>query len=50
MKLCPAAKQAGIDYRTLSLRLDSIYRKTQLDPKRFYDLTKLVAVIEEETR
>lgn len=50
MKLCPAAKEVGIDYRTMSLRLDQIYRKTQLDPKCFRDLAEMVEAIEEETR
>ena len=47
MRLTSAALEAKVDYRTLSLRLDNVYRKTGLDPKRFRDLVKLVNAIEE---
>lgn len=47
MRLTSAALEAKVDYRTLSLRLDNVYRKTGLDPKRFRDLVKLVKAIEE---
>ena len=47
LKLTHAAELARCDYRTLSLRLDSTYRKTKLDPKNFRDLCELVRMIEE---
>ena len=48
MRLVAAAKEAGIDHRTLSLRLDGVYRSTKLDPKNFFDLGKLVDYIQRE--
>lgn len=50
MKVVLAAKELHIDYRTLSLRLDAVYRKTALDPKKFRDLIVLVNAIEDEAR
>lgn len=47
MRLVKGAELAGVDYRTLSVRLDGVYRKTKLDPKNFRDLTQLIHMIEE---
>lgn len=47
MRLTSAAQDAKVDYRTLSLRLDNVYRKTGIDPKSFRGLVKLVNAIEE---
>lgn len=46
MKLGKAADELMIDYRTLSSRLDFIYKRTKLNPRKFRDLAKLVEILE----
>lgn len=47
MKLGKAADELMIDYRTLASRLDFIYKRTKLNPRRFRDLAELVRIIDE---
>ena len=47
MRYKPSAAELGCHFETVSRRLDSIYRRTLLNPKNFYDLIKLVQQIEE---
>ena len=47
MRFKPSAAELGCNFETVSRRLDSIYRRTLLNPKDFYDLVKLVKQIEE---
>jgi len=47
MKLGKAADELMIDYRTLASRLDFIYKRTKLNPRRFRDLVKLVQILDE---
>lgn len=39
----------NLSSNALASRLSYIYKRTQLDPRKFYDLVKLVQLIEEET-
>ena len=47
MRFKPSAAELDCHFETVSRRLDSIYRRTLLNPKDFYDLVKLVKKIEE---
>ena len=47
MRFKPSAAELDCHFETVSRRLDSIYRRTLLNPKDFYDLVKLVKQIEE---
>lgn len=48
MVLMSTSYDVGIDYRTVSNKLDIIYKKSKLNPKRFHDLVKLVQMLEAE--
>lgn len=48
MRYKPSAAELGCHFETVSRRLDSIYRRTLLNPKEFYDLIKLVQRIQDE--
>ena len=47
MRLKPASESLGVHIETLSRRLDSIYKRTKLNPKNFWDLLVLVKVVED---
>lgn len=49
MRLTVAAGMLGIDYRTLDSRLNYIYKRSKLNPKKFRDLVKLVRLLDERT-
>ena len=49
MRYKPSAAELGVHFETVSRRLDSIYRRTLLNPKDFYDLAKIVQQIECQT-
>jgi len=48
MRMKPAADSLGVHIETVSRRLDSIYKRSKLNPKDFYDLMLLVQMIEGE--
>lgn len=45
MRLVGAGEILGIDYRTIDNRLNYIYKRSKLNPKKFYDLCKLVQLL-----
>lgn len=47
MRVCPAARATYFNYRTFEYRLDSIYKKTGLNPRNFYDLISFIEILEE---
>ena len=47
MRLTVAAGMLGIDYRTLDSRLNYIYKRSKLNPKKFRDLVELVRLLDE---
>ena len=49
MRLTVAAGMLGIDYRTLDSRLNYIYKRSKLNPKKVRDLVKLVRLLDERT-
>jgi len=49
MRLTVAAGMLGIDYRTLDTRLNYIYKRSKLNPKKFRDLVELVRLVDERT-
>lgn len=46
MRIANVAIETGLNESTIRRRLSSIYKKSRLDPRRFYDLRKLIACIE----
>ena len=48
MVLINTAADVGLDFRTVAARLDIIYKVTKLNPRNFFDLGKLVQMVEEE--
>jgi len=46
MRLKPASEALGVHIETLSRRLDSVYKRTKLNPKNFRDLVELVKMVE----
>lgn len=47
MRMKPAADSLGVHIETMSRRLDSIYKRSKLNPKCFRDLMLLVKMIED---
>lgn len=45
MNVSGAAKESFFTWDAVKYHLNKIYRKTQLDPHNFYDLTTLIEVI-----
>jgi len=48
MKACPTARAVYCDHRTVCYHLDRIKHITTLDPRNFYDLYKLIEILNEE--
>ena len=48
MVLINTAADVGLDFRTVAAKLDIIYKVTKLNPRKFFDLIKLVQMVEEE--
>lgn len=46
MRLANAAAETGLNESTIRRRLSSIYKKSKLDPRLFYELRKLIEYIE----
>ena len=46
MRLKPASEKLGCHIETLARRLDSVYRRSRMNPRDFRDLVKLVQMIE----
>jgi len=47
MKLNVAAAELGIGYKALDGRLNSIHKRSKLNPRKFRDLAKLLRIVEE---
>lgn len=45
MRVCPAARRVYCDHRTVSYHLDKIKAITGYDPRNFYELYKLVEMV-----
>lgn len=46
MRVRPAAMRLNLSSNALASRLSYIYKRTQLDPRKFYDLVQLMQIIE----
>ena len=49
MRLSTAAKAIHYAKMTIEYHLTSVYQKTGLNPKKFYDLVELIRLINEKT-
>ena len=48
MNYSRTARELGVDHRTVNRRLDSVYKRSKLNPNKFRDLVRLVNIIEED--
>ena len=49
MNVTATAKRLHFHRNTVVYHLEQIYKKTYLDPTRFYDLIRLLEIVEAET-
>ena len=48
MNYTRTARELDIDHRTVYRRLDSVHKRSKLNPHRFRDLVRLVQIIEDD--
>lgn len=49
MRITATAEQLHFHRNTVVYHLEQIYKKTGLDPEKFYDLIRLLEIVEAET-
>ena len=48
MNYTRTARELDIDHRTVYRRLDSVHKRSKLNPHRFRDLVRLMQIIEDD--